>query len=174
MTHLAPPGLSPLRLHLCRLAAIGRTVLAALAVVLVARAAAAAAAPAPPVVDTSGLPALGEPWPALNPYRGNALAAEIGRVAFSQACAGCHGADADGSAVAAPDLRRLGRSCRRVRNAELRQRCMEDVDYYFRKSVLKGKTKVGIEHMPAWEGVLAPEVVWAIRTFVESRDATRN
>ncbi len=40
--------------------------------------------------------------------------------------------------------------------------------------VLKGKTKAGIEHMPAWEGVLTPEVVWAIRTFVESRDAGRN
>ncbi|ATE59541.1 c-type cytochrome [Thauera sinica] len=125
--------------------------------------------PVPPVVDTAGLPALQQPWPKHNPYRGNALAAEVGRSAFNQSCAGCHGVDADGEHAAAPDLRRLGRSCSRVRDAEFRQRCVADVDHYFRDSVLKGKVKVGVEHMPAWEGVLAPELVWAIRSFVESQ-----
>jgi len=61
-----------------------------------------------------------------------------------------------------------------VRDPGLRQRCLQDANHYFRKSVLKGKTKVGIEHMPAWEDVLTPELVWAIRSFVESRDAPRN
>jgi len=133
-----------------------------------------ATVPQAPRVDTTALPTLTEHWPAENPYRGNARAAEVGRAAFNQACAGCHGADADASHSAAPDLRRLGRSCARVREPGLRQRCLQDVDHYFRKSVLKGKTKVGIEHMPPWEGVLTPELVWAIRSFVESRDARRN
>lgn len=144
----------------------------ALAALLLAAAPLGAATPAAPVVDASGLPALDSAWPAENPYRGNAQAAEVGRLAFNQACAACHGADADGARAPAPDLRRLGRSCKRVSAPQWRQRCVEDVDYYFRKSVMHGKIKAGIEHMPPWEGVLSPELVWAIRTFIESAAAS--
>ncbi len=142
---------------------------ALLAALLLAATHAAAAPPTAPAVDSSGLPALSAVWAEQNPYRGNERAAEVGRQAFNQACASCHGADADGARAPAPDLRRLGRSCRRVTAPQWRQRCVEDVDYYFRKSVMQGKVKAGIEHMPPWEGVLSPELVWAIRTFVESR-----
>lgn len=134
---------------------------------------ASAAAPSAPLVDVSGLPELEPGWAASNPYRANSGAAEVGRAAFNQSCARCHGADADGSRAAAPDLRRVGRSCGRVRDAALKQRCTEDADYYFVKSVLKGKFKVGIEHMPAWEDVLTPPLVWAIRSFVETARNTR-
>ena len=34
-----------------------------------------------------------------------------------------------------------------------------------------GKVKVGVRHMPAWDGVLKPELVWAIRSFLESASA---
>ncbi len=128
----------------------------------------ASTVPVPPVVDTAALPPLAAAWPAENPYRGNPLAAAVGRSAFNQSCAGCHGQDADGARAPAPDLRRLGRSCQRVQNLALKQRCIEDVDHHFRTSVLRGKVKVGVRHMPAWEPVLPPEVVWAIRTFIET------
>jgi len=128
----------------------------------------------PPRVDTSALPAAPLPWPDENPYRGIALAAVIGRDAFNQTCAVCHGPDADASKSPAPDLRRLGRTCKRVRDTTLKQRCLQDVDVYFRNSVLKGKVKVGVRHMVAWEGILTPEVIWAIRTFIESPDAGKH
>ena len=136
--------------------------------------AASATVPQAPRVDTSALPASPNPGRPKTPPRQCPRAADVGRAAFNQACAGCHGTDAGASHSAAPDLRRLGRSCARVRDPGLRQRCLQDANHYFRKSVLKGKTKVGIEHMPAWEDVLTPELVWAIRSFVESRDAPRN
>lgn len=126
------------------------------------------APPIPPQVDTSSLPAIGTAWDASNPLRGNAAALDIGRSAYNQSCARCHGPDADGSRAPAPDLRRIGRSCNRVADAALKQRCTEDADYYFRQSVLKGKIKLGIEHMPAWEGVLDPQVLWSIRSYVET------
>ncbi|ANQ86137.1 putative cytochrome c550 [Azoarcus olearius] len=121
-----------------------------------------------PQVDASALAPQHGQWQADNPYRGDPRAAEIGRSAFNQACAPCHGADADGHAAPAPDLRRLGRSCTRIADDALRQRCQRDVDHYFVSSVLKGKVKVGVVHMPAWDGVLEPELVWALRSFVES------
>ena len=31
-----------------------------------------------------------------------------------------------------------------------------------------GKQKFGIVHMPPWEGLLAPELAWALRSFVET------
>lgn len=130
---------------------------------------AASAPPAAPQVDVSGLPPLGEEWAASNPYRGLEAAVEIGRSAFNQACARCHGSDANGARAPAPDVRRLGLSCRRVKSAALKQRCVEDVDHYFLRSVLEGKFKVGIEHMPPWKGILSPQVVWSIRSFVDSQ-----
>jgi mono/diheme cytochrome c family protein len=129
---------------------------------------AAGITPVVPVVDTSTLPALPAGWAELNPLRGNAIAATVGRSAFNQSCATCHGMDADGSRAPAPDLRRIGRACGRVRDAALHQRCLSDADHFFLKSVLKGKQKFGIEHMPAWEGVLDPAVVWSLRSFIET------
>lgn len=120
-----------------------------------------------PVVDTSALPALQPGWASVNPLRGHPEAVAVGRTAFNQSCAVCHGQDADGSRAPAPDLRRIGRACLRVSDPALRQRCDSDADYFFLKSVLKGKNKFGIEHMPAWEGVLEPAVIWSIRSYIE-------
>lgn len=125
----------------------------------------------PPQVETSALPAAPLPWSETNPYRGNPLAAAIGHAAFGQACSGCHGPDAEAARAPAPDLRRIGRACKRVDDPALQQRCLRDADVYFRDSVRQGKVKVGVRHMAAWEGILTPELVWAIRTFVESSAA---
>jgi mono/diheme cytochrome c family protein len=92
----------------------------------------------------------------------------VGRMAFNQACARCHGADGDGSRAPAPDLRRLSRHCGALNPGAWRDRCLADADAYFLKSVRFGKHKFGIEHMPAWEGVLTAETVWSIRTFIEN------
>ena len=94
--------------------------------------------------------------------------ASIGKAAFNQSCAVCHGQDAIGTRSPAPDLRRIGMGCRRIQDAALRQRCQGDADAFFIKSVRYGKQKFGIVHMPPWEGLLAPELAWALRSFVET------
>jgi mono/diheme cytochrome c family protein len=126
-----------------------------------------------PAVDTSALPALTKEWAETNPYRGNAVAIQVGRAAFNQSCAMCHGDDADGSRSPAPDLRRLGRACGRVKDMALKTRCQSDADNWFVQSVLHGKKKFGIEHMPAWDGILKPQVIWSLRSFVEAPAAAR-
>lgn len=122
-----------------------------------------------PTTDVSALPVVATGVEDDNPYRDNAAAAAIGRELFNQACAFCHGADADGARVPAPDLRRLDAHCLRIDDDKLRAWCLRDVDAYFRRTVLEGKTYIGIVHMPPWTGVLTPKHIWAIRTYIESR-----
>ena len=122
-----------------------------------------------PAVDPDGLPPLGAEWLAANPYRGNPQAVRLGQVAYNQACARCHGADAATHAAPAPDLRKLNRYCRQVADPAMNAACLRDNDAYFAKTVRQGKTIVGVIHMPAWEGVLKQELAWAIQVFVESR-----
>ena len=50
-----------------------------------------------PQVDTSALPSTAKTWDEPNPLRGNKDAIAIGRSAFNQSCAQCHGTDANGS-----------------------------------------------------------------------------
>lgn len=123
---------------------------------------------ATPQVDTSALPPRANTWTETNPLRGNRDAIAIGKSAFHQACAQCHGAEANASRSPAPDLRRMGLGCRRIQDVALQQRCMSDADQFFIKSVRFGKQKFGIVHMPPWEGIIAPEVVWSIRSYVET------
>lgn len=126
-----------------------------------------------PSVEPDGLPPLDAQWLENNPYRGNPLAVGIGRQAYNQACARCHGADASTNAAPAPDLRNLNRYCRRIGDAELHAACMRDNDAYFANVVRKGKVIVGITHMPPWEGVLKQELAWAIQTFFEAQAAAK-
>lgn len=125
---------------------------------------------AAPVVDDSVLAPLGPDWRKNNPYRGQAVAIEIGHSAFNQSCARCHGVDANpGNGMPAPDLRQLDRTCRRIAEGELKARCMADNDAFFIKSVRHGKIIVGVTHMPPWEGVLKQELAWAIQAFIETQ-----
>ena len=129
-----------------------------------------------PQVDASRLPVLGVAWSAANPYRGQPAASDavaLGRDAYNQACARCHGADASTNAAPAPDLRNLDRGCRRIADTELKAWCQRDNDAYFAKSVRGGKVIVGVTHMPPWDGVLKQELAWAIQLFIESRAAAR-
>lgn len=124
----------------------------------------------PPTTDLSTLPPLGTEWRADNPYRGDARVAAVGRAIFGEACQRCHGVDADASKSVGTDLRKVDIYCyRRIQDAAARRACVRDNDHYFAQSVLKGKVRVGVVHMPAWEGVLSQEAVWSLRTFLESR-----
>ncbi|MBK7900983.1 MAG: c-type cytochrome [Azonexus sp.] len=121
----------------------------------------------PPVVDIQALKNLGASWLNENPYRDDAAAIEVGRQAFVQACQRCHGPDALGKGPG-PNLRRLSAYCKRIVDASLQRECFGDNDAYFVKSVLKGKTRVGVVHMPPWEGVLSQEVLWALKAYIDS------
>lgn len=122
-----------------------------------------------PDVAPDGLAPLGETWLEANPYRGQPAAVSVGRAAYNQACARCHGADAATNAAPAPDLRQINRYCRRIDDAELNAACMRDNDAWFAKSVRYGKVIVGVTHMPPWQGVLKQELAWAIQTFIEAQ-----
>ena len=125
-----------------------------------------------PATGDGPLPALSNPKTESNPYRDQADVATIGREIFNHNCSRCHGIDAVASgagAMPAPDLRRLGSYCRRLADETFKTTCRNDTDAYFLKSALKGKTIVGVEHMPAWENILSRESLWAIRTYLESR-----
>jgi len=120
-------------------------------------------------VDLSGLPPIVE-GSEVNPYRGNAQAVEVGNSAFHQACARCHGVDANPSgSLPAPDLRQLHRFCGRIADTNLRARCMSDNDHFFNTSVQEGKVIVGVVHMPRWKETLNQQTIWAIQTYIESR-----
>ena len=121
-----------------------------------------------PQVDTSALPAQARTWAEPNPLRGDAQAIAIGQAAFNQSCAKCHGENGNGARSPAPDLRRLGTRCKRIADDALRQRCLGDADAFFIKSVRYGKQKFGIVHMPPWDGVIGPELAWALRSYVET------
>lgn len=117
-------------------------------------------------VDTGALAPLGDALREDNPYRGDARAAAVGESAFRQACARCHVLASSGGI--GPDLRMLNASCRRIADAARREACLRDQDHYFLKTVLEGKTIVGITHMPAWRGFLSQETIWAIRSYIEA------
>jgi mono/diheme cytochrome c family protein len=117
----------------------------------------------------AGLPPLTGGWLAVNPYRGDAAAAAIGGQAYARHCAQCHGSESARTVPEAPDLRRLNSTCNRLNQAALRPRCLADVDAYYLMSVREGKLRAGLRHMPAWEGQLPQETIWAIRSFTETR-----
>ena len=108
----------------------------------------------PQPVDTTGLEPLGPDWRTTNPYRGNELALKIGSSGFNQNCARCHGLQAVSGGIA-PDLRYLDKA--------------EAGDEWFINRIRHGYTQNGLTKMPAFEGVLSQEAMWAIRTYLDSR-----
>lgn len=144
--------------------------LAALTVLACAGLTFAQQAAAPIATDLSALPPLGPAWRVDNPYRGDPRVAAIGRTLYAEACQRCHGVDGDASQSVGTDLRLVDIYCyRRIQDAATRSACVRDNDDYFKRSVLHGKVRVGVIHMPPWEGVLSQEAVWSLRTFLESR-----
>lgn len=109
----------------------------------------------PQPVDTTGLDALKEgDWLEHNPYRGNELAAKIGASGYNQNCARCHGLEVISGGLA-PDLRYL----------ELG----DTGDEWFIQRIRHGAKKPdGSTMMPAFEGIISQEAMWAIRTYIET------
>ncbi len=108
----------------------------------------------PQPVDTKGLEQLGEKWRSKNPYVGNETAIKIGASGYNQNCARCHGLDVISGGLA-PDLRYLEKG--------------ETGDEWFMERIRGGATINGVTKMPAFEGVLSQEAMWAIRAFIESK-----
>lgn len=107
----------------------------------------------PHAVDTTGLKPLGKDWEASNPYRGSDRAKEIGATGYNQNCARCHGLDAKSGGIA-PDLRYLDVGA--------------DGDEWFLERIRTGAERDGKVYMPAFEGILSQEAMWAIRTYLDS------
>lgn len=108
----------------------------------------------PQPLATDGLEPVGEDWLEENPYSGNKLAIEIGASGYNQNCARCHGLQVISGGLA-PDLRYLEKGL--------------EGDEWFMERVRNGATINGVTHMPAFEGVLSQEAMWAIRAFIESK-----
>ena len=109
----------------------------------------------PQPIDTKGLPELKEgDWLNENPYRGNALAQEIGSSGYNQNCARCHGLQVISGGMA-PDLRYLEKN--------------KVGDEWYMERIRHGARKPdGVTMMPAFEGLINQEAMWAIRTYIES------
>ena len=108
----------------------------------------------PTPVDTSSLPQLGGTEHMTNPYRDDAGVVELGAHAYLLNCSGCHGLEAESGGMA-PDLRLLTDS--------------EEDDEWFINRVRGGYVQNGVEKMPAYAGTLSQEGMWAIRSYILSR-----
>jgi cytochrome c-550 PedF len=109
----------------------------------------------PQLVDISGLEPLGTDWKAENPYTGNKRALEVGSSGYGQNCARCHGLQVISGGLA-PDLRYLEKG--------------KAGDEWFLSRVRGGARKSdGTTIMPAFDGLLQQEAIWAIRAYVESQ-----
>ena len=113
----------------------------------------------PQPVDRAGLPEVTGGWAFENPYRSAGpevweRAVRIGASGYTQNCARCHGLEAISGGLA-PDVRFL--------------EATEHDDEWFLERMRHGMSQNGITRMPAFEGILSQEAMWAIRTYVESR-----
>lgn len=107
----------------------------------------------PQAVDTTGLDPIGAEWVELNPYRANEKAIQIGKSAYGQNCARCHGLEAVSGGIA-PDLRNLPNG--------------DEGDEIFKMRVQNGSVRNGVTYMPAFDGVISQEGLWTIRAWLET------
>jgi len=107
----------------------------------------------PQPVDTTGLDRLGEPWRESNPYRGNPVAIAIGKTAYGQQCARCHGLQGISGGLA-PDLRTLPKDA--------------EGDKIFLPPLRNGVFRDGRTLMPKFQGVMSQEGMWAIRSWLDT------
>lgn len=107
----------------------------------------------PQAVDTTGLEPLGDKWRDVNPYRGNSKAIEIGKSAYNQNCARCHGLEAVSGGIA-PDLRYLDK---------------DDLgDEWYKERYIGGSVRNGNVYMPPFGEILGQEAGWAIRSYLDT------
>lgn len=105
----------------------------------------------PQAVDTKELKQLGDKWLEKNPYEGDAKAIALGKYAYSENCARCHGLDGVSGGIA-PDLRALEDGI--------------EGDQWFMERARGGAVRNGNVYMPPFEGVLNQEAMWAIRAYL--------
>ena len=122
----------------------------------------------PHAVDTSTLPSLGEEWRKENPYRKLPEAINVGKSAYAQNCARCHGLDAISGGMS-PDLRKMDDECLPLANEAKKQVCFRDVDLYFADAVKQGEIRNGNVYMPPFEKVFNQEAIWAIKAYLDKR-----
>ncbi|MCW9051177.1 MAG: cytochrome c-550 PedF [Motiliproteus sp.] len=108
----------------------------------------------PQAVDISVLEALGEEWREENPYSGNTDAINIGKSAYNQNCARCHGLEAISGGIA-PDLRELEPGI--------------DGDEWYVYRVRNGAVRNGVPYMPKMADFMSQEALWAIRAWLETK-----
>ncbi|MCX7170856.1 MAG: cytochrome c-550 PedF [Proteobacteria bacterium] len=106
----------------------------------------------PQPVDVSTLKPLGEKLLEENPYRGDQEAIRVGEVGYAKNCARCHGLHAVSGGVS-PELRLMESD--------------KENDKFFLEMVLRGKTRNGKVYMPSFQGIMAQEAIWAIRSYIE-------
>ena len=107
----------------------------------------------PQAVDTKELKQLGEKWLEKNPYEGDQKPIALGKYAYSENCARCHGLDGVSGGIA-PDLRYLEAGV--------------EGDQWFMERIRGGAVRNGNVYMPPFEGILNQEAMWAIRAYVLS------
>jgi cytochrome c-550 PedF len=105
----------------------------------------------PQAIDTKELKQLGEKWLEKNPYEGDQKAIALGKYAYSENCARCHGLDGVSGGIA-PDLRYLEEGL--------------EGDQWFLERARGGAVRNGNVYMPPFEGVLNQEAMWAIRAYL--------
>ena len=105
----------------------------------------------PQAVDTKELKQLGEKWLDKNPYEGDQKAIALGKYAYSENCARCHGLDGVSGGIA-PDLRFLDDGI--------------EGDEWYMERVRGGAVRNGNVYMPPFEGILNQEAMWAMRAYL--------
>ncbi|RXK13182.1 cytochrome c-550 PedF [Halarcobacter mediterraneus] len=106
---------------------------------------------APQKVDTQGLPEIGYDV-YTNPFSGNEKAIEVGKTAYNQNCARCHGLEGKSGGIA-PDLRLL----------------TDGDDEYFAGMVRAGVVRNDNVYMPPFPDDIIPNsALWAIYSYLET------
>lgn len=106
---------------------------------------------APQKVDTQGLPKIGTEV-FQNPFSKNKKAIEVGKTAYNQNCARCHGLEAKSGGIA-PDLRLL----------------TDGDDEFFLGMVRAGAVRNGNVYMPPFpEDIIPNSALWAIYSYLET------
>lgn len=118
----------------------------------------------PQAVDVSSLPQLGEEWLETNPFVGNELAIKVGDSAYNQNCARCHGLEVISGGIT-PDLRKL--------NDPNEFFSKEEADAWYMSRIRHGAVVDGRVYMPPFEGILSQEAMWAIKSYIETRDVPK-
>jgi len=106
----------------------------------------------PQQVDITGLTLLGDAWLDSNPYsKDDPTAVRIGKIAYNTNCARCHGIDGMSGGFS-PDLRELPPG--------------EMGDAWYIEVTRSGVVRNGKSYMPAFEGLMQQEAMWAIRAWL--------